>query len=61
LLINWFGRYASAVDHLAVQNLAQGAPLGGGSTLHPKDESFCDFNSVVSFFKLMVPCIMIQC
>jgi hypothetical protein len=26
-------RYARVVDHLAVQNVAQGAPLGGGSTL----------------------------
>ena len=29
------GRYASVVDHLAVRDVAQGAPLGGGSTLHP--------------------------
>jgi len=33
ILINQLGRYARAVDHLAVQNVAQGAPLGGGSTL----------------------------
>jgi len=26
------GRYARVVDHLAVRNVAQGAPLGGGST-----------------------------
>ena len=31
-----FGRYARVVDHLAVRNVAQGAPLGGGSTLRPK-------------------------
>ena len=31
-LINQLGRYAKAVDQLAVQNVAQGAPLGGGST-----------------------------
>jgi hypothetical protein len=37
LLINWLGRYARVVDHLAVKNVAQGAPLGGGSTLHPTD------------------------
>jgi len=29
------GRYARDVDHLAVRNFAQGAPLGGGSTLKP--------------------------
>jgi len=34
LLINWLVRYARAVDHLAVKNVAQVAPLGGGSTLH---------------------------
>jgi hypothetical protein len=36
LLVNWLGRYARVVDHLAVENIAQGVPLGGGSTLHPK-------------------------
>jgi len=35
LLINLLGRYAKVVDHLAFVNVAQGAPLGGGSTLHP--------------------------
>jgi len=30
------GRCARLVDHLAVKNVAQGAPLGGGSTLHPR-------------------------
>jgi hypothetical protein len=35
LLINWLGRYARVVDHTAVKNVAQGVPLGGGSTLHP--------------------------
>ena len=29
LLIDWLGRYARFVDHLAVRNVAQGAPLGG--------------------------------
>jgi len=29
------GRYARVVDHLAVRNIAQGAPLAGGSTLRP--------------------------
>jgi hypothetical protein len=33
-LINWLGRYARLVDRLAVKNVAQGAPQGGGSTLH---------------------------
>jgi len=33
LRINWLGRYARVVDHLALKNVAQGAPLGGGSTL----------------------------
>ena len=28
------GRYARVVDHLAVKNVPQGAPLGGRSTLH---------------------------
>jgi len=28
------GRYVGVVDHLAVRNVAEGAPLGGGSTLH---------------------------
>jgi hypothetical protein len=31
LLINWLGNYARFVDHLAVRNFAQDAPLGGGS------------------------------
>ena len=35
LLTNLLGRYARVVDHLAVRDVAQGAPLGGGSTLHP--------------------------
>jgi hypothetical protein len=34
LLIDLLGRYARVVDHLAVKDVAQGAPLGGGSTLH---------------------------
>ena len=38
LLINLLGRYARVVDHLAVRDVAQGAPLGGGSTLHPDGE-----------------------
>jgi len=33
--MNWLGRYAGVVDYIAVKNVAQGAPLGGGSTLHP--------------------------
>jgi len=32
-LINQLGRYARVVDHLAVYNVAQSAPLGGGSSL----------------------------
>jgi len=32
--VNWLGRHAGVVDHLAVKNVAQGAPLGGGSTSH---------------------------
>jgi len=28
------GRSARVVDHLAVRNVAQGAPLGGGCSLH---------------------------
>jgi hypothetical protein len=34
LLIDCLGRYARFVDHLADRNAAQGAPLGGGFTLH---------------------------
>ena len=34
--MNWLGRYARAADHLATKNVAQGAPLGDGSTLHPR-------------------------
>jgi hypothetical protein len=34
LLIDLLGRYAGVVDHLAVRDVAQGAPLGGGSTLY---------------------------
>jgi hypothetical protein len=30
------GRYSRVVDHIAVRDIAQGAPLGGGSTLHPR-------------------------
>jgi len=30
-IIGLLGRYARVVDHLAVRNVAQGAPLGGGS------------------------------
>jgi hypothetical protein len=36
LLIDWLGRCARFADHLAVRNIAQGAQLGGGSTLYPK-------------------------
>jgi len=39
LLMKLLGRYARVVDCLAANNVAQGAPLGGGSTLHP---SFLD-------------------
>jgi hypothetical protein len=31
--IDLLGRYARVVDHLAVRDVAQGAPLGGGSTV----------------------------
>jgi hypothetical protein len=34
LLMNWLGRYARVVDHIAVKNVDQGEALGGGSTLH---------------------------
>jgi len=33
-MVMWLGRYARFIDHLPVRNVAQGAPLGGGSTLH---------------------------
>ena len=35
LLTKLLGRYARVVDHIAVRDVAQRAPLGGGSTLHP--------------------------
>ena len=35
LLTKLLGRYARVVDHIAVRDVAHGAPLGGGSTLHP--------------------------
>lgn len=31
---SWLGHYARVVYHLAVGNVAQGEPLGGGSSLH---------------------------
>jgi hypothetical protein len=31
--MNWLGCYVRVIDHLAVKNVAQGAPLVGGSTL----------------------------
>ena len=37
--MNLFGRYARVVDHLAVRNIVQGAPLGGGSTLRPTESN----------------------
>jgi hypothetical protein len=36
LVMNWLSRSARVVDHLAETNVAWGAPLGGGSTLHPQ-------------------------
>jgi hypothetical protein len=36
-LTDWLGRYARFVDHLAVRDAAEGAPLGGGSTLQNFD------------------------
>jgi hypothetical protein len=35
LLMNWLGPYARVVDHLAVKNFAQGAPLEGGLYRNP--------------------------
>ena len=32
--IDWLGRCARFVDQLAVRNVSQGSPLGGGPTLH---------------------------
>jgi len=32
------GRSTRVLDHLAVRNVAQGAPLGGGSTLRPRQK-----------------------
>jgi hypothetical protein len=39
LLINWVDRNARVVDHSAIEKVAQGAPIGGGSALHP---SLCE-------------------
>ena len=41
-------RYARVVDHLAVRNVAHGAPLGGVSTLH------CPRRKAVAEFRLCV-------
>jgi hypothetical protein len=35
--------YARVIDHLAVQNVAEGASLGGGSTLHPLLDKYVVF------------------
>ena len=60
LLTNLLGRYARVVDHLAIRDVAQGAPLGGGSTLHPilrteitqsKWKSFQNFISRINYQK----------
>ena len=39
IILSWNVRYARVVDHLAVRKVAQGAPLGGGSTLHLQQSS----------------------
>ena len=47
LLTNLLGRYARVVDHLAVRNVAQGAPRGGGSTLHPLGQHSTAFDGEI--------------
>jgi len=48
LLMNWLGRYATNIYHLAVKNVAQGAPLGGGSTL-----IFCNYSFSLGLLYLL--------
>ena len=33
--IHWLGRYARVVDHVAIENIAHSASLGGGYTWNP--------------------------
>jgi hypothetical protein len=35
----WLGRYARVADHSAVKDVAQGALLGGETTLHPNSST----------------------
>jgi hypothetical protein len=51
-LINWLGRYARVIDHLAVENVAQVAPLGGGSILHPILEGQGKYDGKLTLFLL---------
>jgi len=46
--INYLGRYARVLDHLAVKKkkVAQITPHGGGSTLHPPPLSYCTLCSL---------------
>jgi len=39
VIINWLGRYARVIDHLAVENVAQGPPVRGGPTLEDQDKN----------------------
>jgi len=53
------GRYARFLDHLAVKNVAQDAPLRGGSNLQDKNDGkltsllfyfhLCDYSSLLKF------------
>jgi len=64
-MVHLLGLYARVVDHLVVRNVAQGALLGGGSTLHPNKKSnkigLCIFvqsdgislNAVPSFYEFI--------
>jgi hypothetical protein len=49
-VIDWLDRYARSVDHLTVRNVAQGAPLAGGSTLHPNYTNTYQRN-ILPFYK----------
>ena len=51
---HWLGRYARFVDHLAVRDVAQGATLGGGSTLFPSLLLFLWLILIIRTFMLIL-------
>jgi len=51
-------RYARVVDHIAARDVAQGAPLEGGSTLHPilQNINICIINQNCHHMQWLVLC-----